>query len=324
MADILEELLSSAEYVNDKKQSVDILIDRIRNPKDWDTRMSPSERFEVLSTISHFALTLSSMPPKYGILGESYYWSAGYQLNIRIYEKLLVGLFDILEDDHLIEEAGEILNLLKSSWSMLGITQKLHNVIHAWVLFQQKPSLLNEVMSMALMVGAYSFESCDKNKFTGFEALDSTRYRKVKDYVESSIEAVSKRVTDSIGHGHRIDKTHPLTVLASELKFISEKEMAVFYPILQQFCPEVGIVSALKLHKIYGERLGPFLNDVSCLSEGVREVLTAAVLLEDCLFELYSLGKRQSAHYSARTNEFEYYKVRLSWKPLSILGKYLL
>ncbi|RAL44398.1 hypothetical protein DM860_011675 [Cuscuta australis] len=385
-ADILEELLSSAEYVNDKKQSVDILIDRIRNPEDWDTRMSPSERFEVLSAISHIALTLSSMPPKYGILGESYYWSAGYQLNIRIYEKLLVGLFDILEDDHLIEEAGEILNLLKSSWSMLGITQKLHNVIHAWVLFQQfvatneavlldysihamrnvlsaqdddhmednyiqsllcfttwkgcptrlsylqsvilsismwcdnklqdyhlhfteKPSLLNEVMSMALMVGAYSFESCDKNKFTGFEALDSTHYRKVKDYVESSIEAVSKRVTDSIGHGHRIDKTHPLTVLASELKFISEKEMAVFYPILQQFCPEVGIVSALKLHKIYGERLGPFLNDVSCLSEGVREVLTAAVLLEDCLFELYSLGKRQSAHYSARTNEFEYYKI---------------
>ncbi|CAH9082967.1 unnamed protein product [Cuscuta europaea] len=98
--------------------------------------MSPSKHCEVVSAIRHIALTLSSMPPKYGIRGENYYWSVGYQLNFRVYEKLLFGLFDILEEDHLIEEAAEILKLLKSSWSMLGITQKLHNVIYSWVLFQ--------------------------------------------------------------------------------------------------------------------------------------------------------------------------------------------
>lgn len=65
--------------------------------------MSASERNRVLLAIRNIALTLSSMPPKYGIQGENYYWSAGYQLNVRVYEKLLLGLFDILEDGQLIE-----------------------------------------------------------------------------------------------------------------------------------------------------------------------------------------------------------------------------
>ncbi|CAH9084302.1 unnamed protein product [Cuscuta epithymum] len=392
-ANILEELLSSAEYVNDKKQSAETLIERIRNPEDWDTRMSPSERYEVLSAIRHIALTLSSMPPKYGIRGENYYWSAGYQLNIRVYEKLLVGLFDILEEDHLIEEAAEILKLLKSSWSMLGITQKLHNLIYAWVLFQQfvatdeavlldysihemlkvlsaededhmedkyiddllcfttwngcqtrssflqsaifsisiwcdsmlqdyhlhfaeKPHLLKEVMNMQLMVEAYSFDSCDKNKFTNVEVLDSIRYRKVKNYVESSIEAACKRVTDAVSLGRTIDRTHHLTLLACELKLISEMELTLFYPILQKFIPDAGIVSALKLHKTYGERLEPFLNDVSCLSEGVREVLTAAILLENRLIELYTLGNKDSTLHSSCTNEFVHYKIGEVTRPI--------
>lgn len=43
------------------------------------------------------------MPARFGIEGETYHWTTGYHLNIRLYEKLLFGVFDILEDGQLVE-----------------------------------------------------------------------------------------------------------------------------------------------------------------------------------------------------------------------------
>jgi len=52
------------------------------------------------------------MPGNCGIQGETYYWSAGYPFNMRLYEKLLLGVFDILEDGKLIEVYVISFNLL--------------------------------------------------------------------------------------------------------------------------------------------------------------------------------------------------------------------
>lgn len=65
--------------------------------------MTPSERAEVLSAIKHVALKLSSMHSQFGIECENYYWTAGYHLNIRLYEKLLLGVFDVLDEGQLIQ-----------------------------------------------------------------------------------------------------------------------------------------------------------------------------------------------------------------------------
>lgn len=65
--------------------------------------MSPSDRSDVLLTLRQVALAFSSVPGRFGMEGETYYWTSGYHLNIRLYEKLLFGLFDILEDGQLIE-----------------------------------------------------------------------------------------------------------------------------------------------------------------------------------------------------------------------------
>lgn len=130
-------------------------------------KMSPSQRSDVLLTLRQVALTFSSIPGRFGIEGETYYWTSGYHLNIRIYEKLLFGVFDILEESQIIEvwifvvctelvlfqniqfcrrlhlnlhsyqEAEEILKLVKLTWSLLGITEILHHALFAWVLFQQ-------------------------------------------------------------------------------------------------------------------------------------------------------------------------------------------
>lgn len=65
--------------------------------------MTPSERAEILLAIRQVASSLSSMRGSSHIQGGSSYWNAGYRLNIRLYEKLLFGVFDILDEGQLIE-----------------------------------------------------------------------------------------------------------------------------------------------------------------------------------------------------------------------------
>jgi hypothetical protein len=49
----------------------------------------------------------------------------------------LCSVFDILDEGKLSEEVGEILELLKSTWRILGITETIHGTCYAWVLFRQ-------------------------------------------------------------------------------------------------------------------------------------------------------------------------------------------
>lgn len=65
--------------------------------------MTTSKHEEVLLAIRRFASKLSIMPGKFGILGETYYWTGGYHLNIKLYEALLSSVFDILEEGQFVE-----------------------------------------------------------------------------------------------------------------------------------------------------------------------------------------------------------------------------
>ncbi|KAF5800738.1 hypothetical protein HanXRQr2_Chr06g0240081 [Helianthus annuus] len=134
-ANVLEELFSSVNY--HEMQELGILLDKIRNPEEWNVIMTPAERAEVLQAIRQVASSLSSKRGSSHIQGGSNYWSAGYHLNIRLYERLLFGVFDILDEGQLIEEHADYLKLVKLTWGTLGITQKMHDVLYGWVLFQQ-------------------------------------------------------------------------------------------------------------------------------------------------------------------------------------------
>ena len=65
--------------------------------------MPPSERAEVLLPMKEIASKLASVPGRFDIHDETCYWTTGYHLNIRIYENLLFGLFDVLDEGQLIE-----------------------------------------------------------------------------------------------------------------------------------------------------------------------------------------------------------------------------
>ncbi|KAL2544069.1 hypothetical protein Fot_13302 [Forsythia ovata] len=387
-ANILEELLFS-DYKKTEKQIIGTSLEKVRDPKEWDVKMSPSERSEVLLTIRQVALMFSTIPARFGIEGETYYWTTGYHLNIRLYEKLLFGVFDILEDGQIIEEADEILKLVKLTWSMLGITHRLHHVLFALVLFQQfvateevtlldyailevekvlsaedsdekevaymtsllcftgrneceirlnllqsiflsisswcdsklrdyhlhfsqKPLCFERVMTMGLSVGIQDFDSHGNVQFK--ESLPSSEIvaAKVKTYVERSLAAACERVdhvTNTSSVGSIKDKIHPLATLASELRLIAEKDLSIFFPVLCQWYPECAMVSAKRLHQFYGEKLKPFLKDVTCLTEDVRKVLAAADALEHCLIKLYSSACTERELHFLYGQEFDHYQI---------------
>ncbi|XP_010055606.2 protein unc-13 homolog isoform X2 [Eucalyptus grandis] len=361
---LLEEFISSSTNVGtNEHRIIRSSLPKIRDPKEWDVKMSPSDRAELLYAIKQVVLGLSSLPGEVGLETGTYYCTVGYQLNIRIYEKLLIGMFDILDESQLIEEAEEILDLIKMTWATLGITQKIHDAMHGWVLFRQfvgthEPSLLeHSILKLQRFVSAEDHDRkeeqyinrlacsqqhngvktklslveavlcsisiwCDSHlqdyhlhfskepgifgrvmtlvsltgvpiinsgeiKLLKLNASDGNVTEKFRSYVERSTEAAYTRVASTIHLESKLAKTHSLALLANELNLLAKREFSIFYPVMRNWYPEAGAVSATKLKKYYGERLQPYLVEVSYLSEDVRSVLSAANTLDYNLSELY-------------------------------------
>ncbi|XP_027344230.1 protein unc-13 homolog isoform X2 [Abrus precatorius] len=65
------------------------------------------------------------------------HWADGFPLNLRIYQTLLEACFDNHDDTWVIDEVDEVLELIKTTWVMLGMNEMLHNVCFSWVFFQR-------------------------------------------------------------------------------------------------------------------------------------------------------------------------------------------
>ncbi|XP_073136594.1 protein unc-13 homolog isoform X2 [Henckelia pumila] len=390
-ANILEELLSS-DHNKNRKQMIGASLAKIRNPEEWDLKMSPSERSDFLLVIRQVALAFSSMPGRFGIEGETYYWTTGYHLNIRLYEKILCSIFDILEESQIIEEAEEVLELIKLTWSMLGITQKLHHALFAWVLFQQfvaaedmalldyalrevekvlsgevcddrevaytnsltcstfsngheirlsllqsiflsisswcdsklqdyhlhfsqKKLFFERVVAMGLSAGNEVFVPQINTEFGGVGTSSELVTGKIRVYVEKSLDAACRRVTYSPSEYIK-DTIHPLVTLANELNLIVEEDLSIFSPVLSQWYHECAMISAKKLHQFYGERLKPFLRDVTSLTVDVRKVLSATVALEAHLIKLHASVCKETESPSANGPAFDYFPIAEISRPI--------
>lgn len=391
-ANVLEELFSS-DHNKNRKHMTGTSLAKIRNPEEWDLKMSPSERSDFLLVIRQVALAFSSIPGRFGIEGETYYWTTGYHLNIRLYEKILCSVFDILEDSQIIEEAEEILELIKLTWSVLGITQKLHHALFAWVLFQQfvatedmalldyalrevekvlsaevcddrevaytnsltcstfsngheirlnllqsiflsisswcdsklqdyflhfsqKKQFFERVVAMGLSASNGDFVPHINTEFTGVGTSSELVTGKIRGYVEKSLDAACMRVTCSPPSQYIKDSIHPLVTLANELNLIVEEDLSIFSPVLNQWYHECAMISAIKLHQFYGERLKPFLRDVTCLTLDVRKVLSAAVALEARLVKLHASVSKEMKSASANGPAFDYFPIAEISRPI--------
>ncbi|RDX70279.1 hypothetical protein CR513_50497, partial [Mucuna pruriens] len=65
------------------------------------------------------------------------HWADGFPFNIHLYTSLLHSIFDIRDETLVLDEIDELLELMKKTWTILGITLPIHNVCFTWVLFKQ-------------------------------------------------------------------------------------------------------------------------------------------------------------------------------------------
>ncbi|OAY73313.1 hypothetical protein ACMD2_09991 [Ananas comosus] len=359
-ANILEELLGSVNMDSKMRETLQILLRKLRSIEEKVSDVYDGF-FEILSLIKRYASKLSSMPGKYGFRSKAYYRTASYQFNIKLYEKLLYSVFDILEDGKILEEADEMLEVYEFTWSTLGITQKLHNVLYAWVLFQQfiktgeflllklavlemqkvlshkndegteeayisslicsvesygskrflclvdaiffkiylwccyqledyhlhfaqeKSAIFGSVVNLAVLTQTTSADECAENKYFGSMAGNIPEWKLFHFFIVKSIQAAFKRACSLAENQSSVELKHPLAIVAHELKQVAEKEYTAFYPVLCQKYPKSGKLAFILLHLLYGERLKPFLEGLTHLSESVKEVLAASNTLELCL-----------------------------------------
>ncbi|QCD85658.1 Mammalian uncoordinated homology 13 [Vigna unguiculata] len=120
-----------------KTNELRILLAKIEEAEFLPSSSGELQRTECLRSLREIAIPLAERPARGDLTGEICHWSDGYHLNVRLYEKLLLSVFDMLDEGKLTEEVEEILELLKSTWKVLGITETIHHTCYAWVLFRQ-------------------------------------------------------------------------------------------------------------------------------------------------------------------------------------------
>lgn len=111
------------------------LIAKVEEAKE--TTVSGETYFEALRALQAYASLLAERAREGDQMGEFCHWADGYHLNVRLYEMLLCSVFDIMNEGKIMEEVEEILELLKSTWRVLGISQTVHDACYTWVLFRQ-------------------------------------------------------------------------------------------------------------------------------------------------------------------------------------------
>ncbi|CAN6167673.1 unnamed protein product [Urochloa humidicola] len=314
------------------------------------------QRTECLRSLREVATSLSERPARGDLTGEVCHWADGYHLNVALYEKMLGSVFDILDEGKLTEEVEEILELLKSTWRILGVTETVHDTCYAWVLFRQfvltgeqgllkvvidhlrkiplkeqrgpqerlhlkslrssvdaegsyqdftffqsflspiqkwvdkklndyhqhfseGPILMADVVTVAMLTRRILGEENDK-------ALESPDRDQIDRYITSSVKSAFLKMAHSVEF--KADTTHEpvLASLAEETKKLLKKDTSIFTPILSKWHPQAAVVSASLIHKLYGNKLRPFLEHAEHLTEDVVSVFPVADALEQYIMSV--------------------------------------
>ncbi|KAK4478219.1 hypothetical protein RD792_017502 [Penstemon davidsonii] len=109
---------------------------------------------ETMKTLINCVVSLAWRSPDGGNT-DVCHWADGYPLNVQIYMALLHSVFDLKDETLILDEVDELLELMKKTWSTLGINRSIHNLCFTWVLFEQyvmtgqvEPDLLGASLAM--------------------------------------------------------------------------------------------------------------------------------------------------------------------------------
>ncbi|XP_074558922.1 protein unc-13 homolog [Curcuma longa] len=118
-----------------------------------------SKNSEVMRILCNSVLALAWRNSGSGSSAETCHWVDGYPVNIHLYLALLRSIFDLREETVVLDEVDELIELMKKTWSSLGINRMIHNVCFAWAFFQQyvetgqsEPDLLGAAVTILVEV----------------------------------------------------------------------------------------------------------------------------------------------------------------------------
>lgn len=341
-----------------KASELQVLLEKIEESEALPPSTGELQRTECLRSLRDIAIPLAERPARGDLTGEVCHWADGYHLNVRFYEKLLLSVFDMLDEGKLTEDVEEIMELLKSTWRLLGITETIHHTCYAWVLFRQHvitsdrgilrhaieqlkkiplkeqrgpqerlhlkslqaringedgsrdvsflhsflspiqkwadkllgdyhlhfaegSVMLEDVVTIAMIVRRLLME---ESELPVHSTVASDRDQ-IESFILSSIRNAFARMLQAVDKSDTMGE-HPLTLLADETKELLKKDSTTFMPILCQRHPHATAVSASLLHKLYGNKLKPFLDGAEHLTEDIVSVFPAADSLEQYILQL--------------------------------------
>ncbi|KAL6129477.1 hypothetical protein ACLB2K_072827 [Fragaria x ananassa] len=358
-----------------KASELRVLLAKIEESESLPPSTGELQRTECLRSLREITAPLAQRPARGDLTGEVCHWADGYHLNVRLYEKLLVSVFDMLDEGKLTQEVEEILELLKSTWRVLGITETIHYTCYAWVLFRQHvitseqgilqhaieqlkkiplkeqrgpqerlhlkslhsrvegkqgfqdlsflqsflspiqkwadkqlgdyhlhfaevSGMMENIVTVAMITRRLLLEEPEAAAMQSTSATDRVQ---IESYISSSIKNVFTRILQSLENSDTKHEHH-LALLAEETKKLLKKDTTLFMPILSQRHPQATAVSSSLLHRLYGNKLKPFLGGAEHLTEDVVSVFPAADNLEQYMMELIlsSCGEETAEIYSKK------------------------
>ncbi|KAK6929733.1 hypothetical protein RJ641_003827, partial [Dillenia turbinata] len=176
---------------------------------------------ETMRSLCNCVVTLAWRSPN-GAPTEACHWADGFPLNIHIYLALLQSIFDIKDETSVLDEVDELLELMKKTWTTLGINRPYHNLCFTWILFYQyvntsqaEPDLLSASQAMLAEV-ANDLKKSDRD----------IMYMKILSSVLASMRAWSeKRLFDyheSFQKGTQLVMENLLPLALSVTKMLEE------------------------------------------------------------------------------------------------------
>ncbi|KAJ8529343.1 hypothetical protein K7X08_036178 [Anisodus acutangulus] len=342
-----------------KANELRVLLAKIEESESFPPPAAELQRTECLKSLREIAIPLAERPARGDLTGEVSHWADGYHLNVKLYEKLLLSVFDVLDEGKLTEEVEEILELLKSTWRILGITETIHYTCYAWVLFRQfvitgeqrilqyvieqlkkiplkeqrgpqermhlkslhsrvevekgfqeltflqsfllpiskwadkqlgdyhlnyaeGSAMMENTVAVAMLVRRLLLEEPE----TAMESATMSDREQIEFYVTSSIKNAFTRIIQDVEAISHATNEHPLALLAEHTKKLLQRDNTIYMPILSQRHQNAAAVSASILHKLYGIKLRPFLDNAEHLTEDTIAVFPAADSLEHYIMQV--------------------------------------
>ncbi|KAF2285532.1 hypothetical protein GH714_005341 [Hevea brasiliensis] len=275
-----------------------------------------SKNSDTMKTLCNNVVTLSWRSLT-GAPTDVCHWADGFPLNLHIYTCLLQAVFDFRDETLVLDEVDELLELMKKTWSTLGINRSIHNLCFTWVLFQQyvltsqtEPDLLyaahamlstergnvfliENLLPLALSASKILGEDVTLMEGTGKDdrkIVDSSGDR-VDCYIRSSIKNAFAKVIETGSYKStsvevKDEASEALLQLAKETEDLALRERESFSPILKKWQSIAASVAAVTLHHCYGAVLKQYLAGMSSLNNESVEVLQRAGKLEKFLVQM--------------------------------------